>query len=392
MEPPLWIASLHLRKTFDRILHQPLFETLHLQKVPEGYVHLLALLYKNQKESIDDKQFFDIQRGVKQGDTLSAMLFNAAIEQTLETKLSSEGFLLKENTCRLANVRYADDMLLFAKSREELENMLVLLIDELRKIGLDLNASKTKIFTIDVHLENFITSGDEKISIIEDDGKHDYLSRYISGILEHRGNVEVDHRIQCAWFKFGRHSSNLKNKNVSIKLRLKLFDSTVSPSGLFGLCVLPISQKNMSEITVAQNKMIRKIVGWTRNGTNDWESIMHNMKVKVTMAMKQFYVRPWATCIEGTRKKNFSRIASMDYTRWGKLSMDWDPTKISDAPQEYVAYRRPGRPLLRWTDKVVNDEAVPYIENTFDVVGVSPYRNSNRVVVPFFHLSTDNWW
>ena len=72
--------------------------------------------------------------------------------------------------------------------------------------------------------------------------------------------------------------------------------------------------------------------------------------------------------------------------------MDWDPTKVSDASQEYVAHRRLGRPLLRWTDKVMNDEAVPYIENAFDVVGVSPYRNLNRVVVPFFHLSTDNWW
>ena len=44
---PIWIASLDLRKAFDRILHQPLFETLHHQEVPEGYVHLLAVLYKN---------------------------------------------------------------------------------------------------------------------------------------------------------------------------------------------------------------------------------------------------------------------------------------------------------------------------------------------------------
>ena len=40
-------------------------------------MYLLAVLYKNQ---IDGKEFFDIRRGVKQGDTLSAMLFNAAIE------------------------------------------------------------------------------------------------------------------------------------------------------------------------------------------------------------------------------------------------------------------------------------------------------------------------
>ena len=124
---PIWIASLDLHKAFDRILHQPLFQALHLQKVPEGYVHLLMVLYKNQKGSIDGKQFFDIQRGVKQGDTLSAMFFNVIIEEAFiqwKTKLTSEEWFLKENVCRLTNIRYADDMLLFAKSRGELENMM----------------------------------------------------------------------------------------------------------------------------------------------------------------------------------------------------------------------------------------------------------------------------
>ena len=78
---PLWIASLDLRKAFDRVLHRPMFETLRYQNVPDGYIHLLAALYKRQQGSIDGKHLFDIDRGVKQGDTLSAMLFNAAIEE-----------------------------------------------------------------------------------------------------------------------------------------------------------------------------------------------------------------------------------------------------------------------------------------------------------------------
>ena len=87
---------------------------------------------------------------------------------------------------------------------------------------------------------------------------------------------------------------------------------------------------------------------------------MRMMKVRVATAMHQFYVEPWLTRIEGARKKNFSRIANMDYTRWGKLSMDWEPTKVFDESQEYRAHRLPGRPLLRWTDEVVNDATVPY--------------------------------
>ena len=228
--------------------------------------------------------------------------------------------------------------------------MMLLLVEELQQIGLDLNASKTKIITNDLYQENFIMVGDEQVSIIEEDGKHKYLGRYISGVLENRSNVEIAHRIQCAWHKFGRRTSILTNKNVSIKLRLKLFDATVSPSVLFGLCALPISEQNMSKITVCQNKMLRKIVGWVRHATDEWETVMHNMKVRVASAMEQLYIRPWDTRIQEARNKNFARIAAMDCTRWENLSMQWDPTKVVDESQDFVAHRRAGRPLLRWTD------------------------------------------
>ena len=66
-----------------------------------------------------------------------------------------------------------------------------LLIDELQIIGLDLNASKTKIITNDIHFENFVTIKEEKVYIIEEHEKHKYLGRYISGLLENRGNTEV---------------------------------------------------------------------------------------------------------------------------------------------------------------------------------------------------------
>ena len=110
------------------------------------------------------------------------MLFNAAFEQAFilrKATLSSERFLLKEGTRRLTNVSYAGDMLLVAKRREELGKLMVLLIGDLQAIGLDLNASKAKIITNDIRFEFFITTGEDKVSILEDDGKHKHLCRYI---------------------------------------------------------------------------------------------------------------------------------------------------------------------------------------------------------------------
>ena len=192
--------------------------------------------------------------------------------------------------------------------------------------------------------------GGVQVAIREENGTHKYLGRYLSGVFENRGTVEIAHRIQCAWHKFSRHSSSLCNKNVSLKLRLKLFDATVSPSLLFGLSTLPILQSNMEKILVCQRKMLRKIVGWIWHPGDEWEVVMHNMKIKVQNAMRQYFVKPWDERIQSMRVKYFSRLAGMGDERWGKLSLDWEPKKVNDFSQDYVAHRFPGRPRLRWND------------------------------------------
>ena len=77
---PLWMISLDLRKAFDRIQHEPLFEALREQGVPNPYIQLLAALYENQQGCVNGSRMFLIQRGVKQGDVLSTLLFNAGLE------------------------------------------------------------------------------------------------------------------------------------------------------------------------------------------------------------------------------------------------------------------------------------------------------------------------
>ena len=101
--------------------------------------------------------------------------------------------------------------------------------------------------------------------------------------------------------------------------------------------------------------MLRKVVGWIRHASEEWETVMHNMKVRVDRAMDQFYVRSWAQRILGARRKNFERIAVMDCNRWEQMSIGWDPRSVIDDSQDFVAHRRAGRPLIRWTDEFVNE-------------------------------------
>ena len=56
------------------------FEVIRQQGVPESYMSLFACLYSNQYGSVNGSNKFAINRGVKQGDAISAMLFNAGLE------------------------------------------------------------------------------------------------------------------------------------------------------------------------------------------------------------------------------------------------------------------------------------------------------------------------
>ena len=79
-EIPLRLASLDLKKTFDRIKNFALFDISKDQRLPEPEIALLLNLYTNQTTYVEIGKRYPILRGVKQRDTINSLLFNAATE------------------------------------------------------------------------------------------------------------------------------------------------------------------------------------------------------------------------------------------------------------------------------------------------------------------------
>lgn len=301
-------------------------------------MQLSGALYEKQKGTANGTFYFDISRGVKQGDVLSSMLFNAVLEKAFREwrcRLTTEGLLLSTNATRLTNVRYVDGVMLFGKTLEEINIMVTLLVEAFDKVGLELNASKSKILT-NANIEyQFLDIADSMVEIVQAEASHKYLGTYLSGEFVFRENVEINHRIKCAWFAFGRHSHVLCNRNVSIKLRLKLFDSVVTPTILFGLAILPLSQMSLREIEIVQRKMMRKIPGWVRMPDESWEETMRRMKERVRSALQQYPVMPWKKRI-GKYLWNFiMRVKSAPHVAWIFQSSMWAPNNIDDVASDF---------------------------------------------------------
>ena len=153
-----------MRKAFDTIDHSALMQSLRSKGLPEEYISLLTILYADQKGVVNHSSEFLIQRGVKQGDTLSAILFNCILDMAFDLWLASlthEDIFIAHGLSRLTNIRYTDDILLYAKSLDELVSMAEGLLHEMKKIGLSLNGKNTKV------LRCFPSDEDSSINVIE---------------------------------------------------------------------------------------------------------------------------------------------------------------------------------------------------------------------------------
>ena len=79
------------------------------------------------------------------------------------------------------------------------------------------------------------------VDILGSADRHKYLGRCFCGDLKIRGKSAVDHRLSCAWMKYKAFQHVLEDKQVSIKLRFKLFGSIISSTLVYGLETTPLT-------------------------------------------------------------------------------------------------------------------------------------------------------
>ena len=151
------------------------------QGVEPVYVNVLQHIYKYAKSYIrlhKDYKRFILRRGVRQGDTSSPKLFIACLEKGFR-KLRWEKKGIKIDGEYLRNLRFADDIIIFANSIVELQEMLHDLNQASLEVGISMNLKKTKVmyneFAEDVEEPTNIDSNE-----IEEVDHYIYLGQCIS--------------------------------------------------------------------------------------------------------------------------------------------------------------------------------------------------------------------
>ena len=117
--------------------------------IPDHLTCLLRNLYAAQEATVrtgHGTDWFQIGKGVHQGCILSPCLFNVYAEYIMRNAGLDEAQTgIKIAGRNINNLRYAEDTILMAKSKEELRSLLMKVKEESEKVGLKLNIQKTKI-------------------------------------------------------------------------------------------------------------------------------------------------------------------------------------------------------------------------------------------------------
>ena len=85
----LGIASLDIKHGFDGVSRAYIFDALCAQGTKEPMIALLVELYFRRAGGTSGSNTLPLRRGVRQGDVISSVLFNAVLEHAFRTWMTT---------------------------------------------------------------------------------------------------------------------------------------------------------------------------------------------------------------------------------------------------------------------------------------------------------------
>ncbi|CAG9130127.1 unnamed protein product [Plutella xylostella] len=329
----LYLAFVDFSKAFDSLHHNSIITALTNQNIEPVYIQILEKIYNNSTADIKLQQTgatFKIEKGVKQGDPLSPKLFTATLEEIfkgLAVLWTDRGIDIGGR--RLTNLRFADDIVLFATSAPTLQTMLEDLSTASLEVGLTMNRSKTKVMSNSA--KRRVEVDGQEIQYVEE---YLYLGQIAS--FHNRQDKEIERRIENAWKSFWSMKSLMKGE-LPLSLKRKLLDSCILPVLTYGAQTWSLTNQK-SRLKVCQRAMERSILGVTRLDRVRNTTLRFATRIKDVGAQTAKLKWAWA-----------GHVMRMHPDRWAKIITEWVPSD---------GRRRPARFSISPELQVVNIDVI----------------------------------
>lgn len=266
------------KKAFDTVWQDGLLLKLIQNGIGGKLYDIIKDMYNNNRccVKINEQRtsYFQQAKGVRQGCSLSPLLFNlyinelaVNIEQSKSPGLTLEG---KEIKCLL----FADDLLLLSPTEEALQESLSILEKYSQTWNLKINTAKSKVMIFqrkkrsNQRKYNFTVDGETLCQVTN----YNYLGLTISpsGNLD-SAQKDLADKARKAYYAIRR---SLYQYNPSVRLWLKIFNSIIKPILLYGSEIWGIKYQNdytswdKSPTEIFHLEFCKNTLGLHRNASN----------------------------------------------------------------------------------------------------------------------------
>ena len=327
-------------KAFDSIHRGKLMEIMKAYGIPTKIVRAVNTLYNNTQAQVlspdGDTDFFSIQAGVLQGDTLAPLLFILALDYVMRIATinpEETGFTLTRRLSRripsnmITDTDFADDIALLSDNVEKAQLLLTRLELAAEIIGLHINEKKTEFISINQNAPEIKSANGKHLKKVDD---FKYLGSWISS-----SEKDMATRIGMAWTAANKMEVIWKSR-LNRSLKIQFFKSTVESVLLYGSECWTLTKSMENRLDGTYTKLLRKALNVS------WRDRMRNTELYGQL--------PSITDVIRTRRLRFiGHVWRREEETLHKLLL-WDPSH---------GRRSRGRPKKTFVDQICEDSDVP---------------------------------
>nr|KAG5714913.1 hypothetical protein BaRGS_000401 [Batillaria attramentaria] len=327
VELPLYINFIDYEKAFDSVDREALWKLLRHYGVPGKIISLIQCTYQDMSCRIAHagqlSESFEVKTGVRQGCLLSPFLFLLVIDWIMKTTTAGRKNGIQWSLwTQLDDLDFADDLALLSHSHSQMQDKTTCLEATSAGTGLKINRKKTELMKINTTASTPVTVGGEPIREVES-------FVYLGSVVDGQGGTDRD--VTARIGKARAAMVMLKNvwasKVVSIRTKLRIFNSNVKSVLLYGCETWRTTKTMQQKIQTFLNTCLRRIfnIRWPEKIRNEelWE------RAGQEPVAKQILRRKWGWIGHTLRKPASSTT---------RQALTWNPQ----------GKRKRGRPRNSW--------------------------------------------
>ncbi|KAK3551090.1 hypothetical protein QTP70_012176 [Hemibagrus guttatus] len=243
-----------LEKAYDRVPREELWYCMRKSGVAEKYVRVVQDMYERSRTvvrcAVGQTEEFNVEVGLHQGSALSPFLFAIVMDQLSEEVRQESPWTMM----------FADDIVICSESREQVEENLERWRFALERRGMKVSRSKTEYMCVNER------EGSGTVRLQGEEVKKVQEFKYLGSTVQSNGECgkEVNKRVQAGWNGWRKVSGVLCDQKISARIKGKVYRTVVRAAMLYGLETVSLRKRQVSELEVAELKMLRFSLGVTR--------------------------------------------------------------------------------------------------------------------------------